>query len=158
METSSTAVGSEAADAFAQGYAALQRGEAGLAASQQARFPALKARVATRPDYTRPGSVDALAKALDAAIAFQAGHQDEALVLLAEANRIEDGLPVEFGPPTIVKPTWELRGEFLLAMDRPREAKDAFTRSLALQPNRWLSVQGLAAANQALQTAGQGGR
>ena len=158
METSSTAVGSEAADAFAQGYAALQRGEAGLAASQQARFPALKARVATRPDYTRPGSVDALGMALDAAIAFQAGHQDEALVLLAEANRIEDGLPVEFGPPTIVKPTWELRGEFLLAMDRPREAKDAFTRSLALQPNRWLSAQGLAAANQALQTAGQGGR
>ncbi len=154
LETSGTSTGSEAADAFAQGYAALQRGEAGLAAAQQARFPALQARAATRPDDTMPGSVDALAKALDAAVAFHAGHRDEALLLIAEANRIEDGLPVEFGPPTIVKPTWELRGELLLAMSRPREAKDAFQRSLALQPNRLLSVDGMAAAERALASTG----
>jgi predicted Zn-dependent protease len=61
-------------------------------------------------------------------------------------------MPVEFGPPSIVKPTWELRGEMLLAMNRPDEAKQAFARSLALQPNRWLSVEGLAAADQALAT------
>ncbi len=156
LETSGTIVGAEAADAFAQGYAALHRGEPAIATAQQARFPALKERVASRPDYTLPGAVHALAKALDAAIAFQAGHRDEALLLIAEANQIEDGLPVEFGPPTIVKPTWELRGEFLLAMNRPLEAKEAFTRSLALQPNRLLSVRGLADANRALNAKGQG--
>jgi len=149
-----TSVGSEAADAFAQGFAALQRGDPAAAATEQARFPALKVRVASHLDATQPGTVDALAKALDAAIAFQAGHQDEALLLIAEANHIEDGMPVDFGPPTIVKPTWELRGEMLLAMHRPREAKDAFTRSLALQPNRLLSVQGLAAANHAMEASG----
>jgi len=101
--------------------------------------------------------VHALAKALDAVVAFQAGHRDEALVLIAEANHIEDGLVVEFGPPTIVKPTWELRGEMLLAMSRPREAHDAFVRSLALQPNRLLSVQGLAAAERAMAATGHGG-
>jgi tetratricopeptide (TPR) repeat protein len=157
LAVSRTLVGSEAADAFAQGYAALQRDEPGIAAAEQARFPALKARVASRPDATQPGTVDAMAKALDAAIAFQAGHRDEALVLIAEANRIEDGLVVEFGPPTIVKPTWELRGEMLLAMNRPREAHDAFARSLALQPNRLLSVQGLAAAERAMTTTGHSG-
>jgi len=157
LEASNAIVGSEAADAFAQGYAALQRGEPAVAAAQRERFPELRARVASRPDYTLPGVVHALAMALDAAIAFQEGNREEALLLLDEANRIEDDLPVEFGPPSIVKPTWELRGEFLLAMDRPGEAADAFSRSLALQPNRWLSVQGLAAANQALATQ-PGGR
>ncbi len=149
LATSNTAVGAEAADAFARGFAALQRGEPDVAAGQLGQFPALKARVEGRPDYTLPGSVNALAKALEAAIAFQAGHRDEALVLIDEANRIEDGLPVEFGPPTIVKPTWELRGEFLLAMNRPMEARAAFTRSLAMQPGRLLSLQGLAAATTA---------
>jgi tetratricopeptide (TPR) repeat protein len=157
LAVSRTSVGSEAADAFAQGYAALQRGEPGTAATQQERFPALTARVASRPDATQPGTVAALAKALDAAVAFQAGRRDEALVLIAEANHIEDGLTVEFGPPTIVKPTWELRGEMLLAMNRPREAQDAFTRSLALQPNRLLSMQGLAAAERALAMTGHSG-
>jgi len=157
LAVSRTSVGSEAADAFAQGYAALQRGEPGVASTEQARLLALKARVASRPDATQPGTVDALAKALDAVVAFQAGHRDEALVLIAEANHIEDGLVVEFGPPTIVKPTWELRGEMLLAMSRPREAHEAFVRSLALQPNRLLSVQGLAAAERAMATTGHGG-
>lgn len=157
LAVSRTSVGADAADAFAQGYAALQRGDTAAAVAQQQRFPGLRARVASRPDFTQPGTVDALAKALDAARAFQAGHPDEALLLIAEANRYEDGLAVEFGPPSIVKPTWELRGEMLLAMDRPREARDAFLRSLALQPNRLLSVQGLAAAERALATTGRTG-
>ncbi|HQR17478.1 MAG TPA: hypothetical protein PK948_03860 [Gemmatimonadales bacterium] len=157
LAVSRTTVGADAADAFAQGYAALQRGDAGAAAEQQQRFPALRARVASRPDATQPGTVDALAKALEAAVAFKAGRRDEALVLIAEANRAEDGLAVEFGPPAVVKPTWELRGEMLLAMDRPQEAREAFVRSLALQPNRLLSVQGLAAAERALAATGRRG-
>ena len=103
-------VGSEAADAFAQGYAALQRGEPAVAATERARFPALRAQGRFAPGRYQPATVEALAKALDAAIAFQAGHQDEALLRIAEANQIEDAMAVEFGPPTIVKPTWELRG------------------------------------------------
>jgi tetratricopeptide (TPR) repeat protein len=149
LAVSRTTVGSEAADAFALGYAALQRGEPAAASAERARFPALQARVASRPDATQPGTVDALANALDAAIAFQAGRTDDALALVAEATRIEDALVVEFGPPTIVKPTWELRGEMLLAMNRPREAQQAFTRSLAMQPGRLLSLEGLAAAARA---------
>ncbi len=146
LETSNTSVSSEAVDAFAQGYAALHRGEPETASAQLRRFAALRDRVAASPDYSLPGAVDALDKALEAAIAFQAGLRDEALLLIGEANQIEDGLPVEFGPPTIVKPTWELRGEFLLAMDRPQEAQAAFTHALAMQPRRLLSLEGLAQA------------
>ncbi|HEX5005311.1 MAG TPA: hypothetical protein VFV65_08335 [Gemmatimonadales bacterium] len=157
LAVSRTTVGAEAADAFAQGYAALQRGDGAAAAVEQARFPELKVRVASRPDYTQPGTVDALSKALDAAIAFHAGQRAQALVLIAEATQYEEALAVEFGPPTIVKPTWELRGELLLAANRPRDAKFAFDRSLALQPGRLLSLQGLAAAERALQATGQAG-
>lgn len=142
-------VGAEAADAFAQGYAALQRGEPALAAVQRVRLQDVQARAASQPGYTQPGTVGALAKALDAAIAFQAGRSDDALALVTEANRIEDALPVEFGPPIIVKPTWELRGEMLLAMNRPREAQAAFARSLAMQPGRLLSLEGLVVAARA---------
>jgi hypothetical protein len=152
LTVSRATVGSEAADAFAQGFGALQRNEAGAALAQQARLQSLLVKAASRPDYTPPDAVAALAKSLDAALAFHAGRAEDAVGLITEANRLEDGMVVEFGPPTIVKPTWELRGEMLLAMNRPRESKAAFVRSLALQPNRLLSVQGLAAAERAMAT------
>ncbi len=142
-------VGAEASDAFARGFAAVQRGELGAAAAHQSRFASLLPRAEARVDDTQPGTVLALARALEAAIAFRKGQQGRALTLIAEANAAEDALAVEFGPPSVVKPTWELRGEMLLAMKRPQEAQEAFTRSLALQPGRWLSLRGLATAARA---------
>lgn len=147
LETSRVSVGAEASDAFVQGYSALDRGDVEGAAAQRERLAQLEARVATRPDATQPATVIALARALDAVTAWKAGRREEALAFLDEANRAEDAQAVEFGPPAVVKPTWELRGELLLAMNRPAEARTAFERSLALQPGRLLSVQGLAEAS-----------
>lgn len=146
MEVTGATVGAEAADAFTRGFAALRRGDAGAAAPQLERLAQLQRRVEGRPDYTQPGTVLALTRALEAAVALEAGEPDTALRLIAEANAAEDGQAVEFGPPTIVKPTWELRGEMLLSLGRAAEAREAFTRSLALQPGRRLSLEGLAAA------------
>ena len=58
-------------------------------------------------------------------------------------------MAVEFGPPTVVKPTHELLGEMLLATGRPAEAQQAFTQALAQYPKRLLSLRGLAAAARA---------
>jgi cytochrome c-type biogenesis protein CcmH/NrfG len=55
-------------------------------------------------------------------------------------------LPVDFGPPELVKPVHELLGEWLLEARRPKEAEQAFTRALALAPGRLRSLQGLVRA------------
>jgi hypothetical protein len=47
-----------------------------------------------------------------------------------------------FGPPAIVKPSSELYGEFLLEMNRPAEAMQAFDESLKRAPRRRLSLEG----------------
>ena len=64
------------------------------------------------------------------------------------ASRL-DTMAFDFGPPVMVKPPHELLGELLLAVDRPGEAADAFTRSLQLAPLRSLSLLGLARAHKA---------
>jgi len=47
-----------------------------------------------------------------------------------------------YGPPSIVKPSNEMYGEWLLENGRPKEALVQFEKSLELAPNKRLSVQG----------------
>jgi tetratricopeptide (TPR) repeat protein len=128
-----------AADAFARAYAALRSGNAGTHEEWRERL----ARLAE-------GSADevtaVLTLLLEAAEAHAAGADDRAIGLLREAAAREEKLPVEFGPPVIVKPSFELLGEVLLAAGRAEEAVAAFRRSLELAPKRWLSLRGLAQA------------
>ena len=138
--------GARAAESFALGLAAARRGDRPAALVEQARLDALVAEPATPGDETQQGTVVALARSLAAAVAFDAGDRDRALALLSEASAGEEGMAVEFGPPGVVKPTFELRGEFLLAMGRPAEAQQAFARALAMYPKRLLSLRGLAVA------------
>ena len=55
-------------------------------------------------------------------------------------------MPLEFGPPDVVKPTHELLGELLLAQGKPAEAQQEFVRALGLTPRRTPSLLGLARA------------
>ncbi|HRZ10241.1 MAG TPA: tetratricopeptide repeat protein [Gemmatimonadales bacterium] len=141
--------GARAADAFAIGYAALQRGDQAAAAAEGARLRAIVAETGAPGDETQSGTVHALDIALAAASAFHDGQVETALRLIREAAASEDALAVEFGPPTVVKPTNELLGEMLLAMGRPAEAQEAFTQALAQYPQRLLSLRGLATAARA---------
>ncbi|MFS8085039.1 MAG: hypothetical protein ACMG6H_05365, partial [Acidobacteriota bacterium] len=65
---------------------------------------------------------------------------------LRQAIGLEETLPIDFGPPTIDKPTHELLGEFLLRRNRKDEARAEFQKALARTPGRRLSEKGLAAA------------
>ena len=47
------------------------------------------------------------------------------------------------GPPRLLKPTQELFGEFLLSINRPKEAYDQFQAALKVSPGRILSLKGL---------------
>ncbi len=62
---------------------------------------------------------------------------------LREAVRLEETLPIAFGPPTIEKPTHEMLGEFLMRRGRKDEARKAFEQAVARAPGRRSAVTSL---------------
>ena len=62
---------------------------------------------------------------------------------MRDAATLEDGLPIEFGPPAIDKPSRELLGEMLLSQGKPAEARAAFEQALTRTPERTASLRGL---------------
>jgi predicted Zn-dependent protease len=81
---------------------------------------------------------------LSALVKFAQGKRDEALAIMRNATQREDAMPVEFGPPAVLKPTHELYGELLLEAGKPGEAYQQFTAALKLAPRRARSLVGLA--------------
>jgi predicted Zn-dependent protease len=92
---------------------------------------------------TVPGILE---RELRAMLMLEDGKRNEAVALIREASRLEDAIPVEFGPPDIVKPSHELLGEILLASGQAAEAQREFTRALELAPGRARSLLGLGRA------------
>ena len=76
--------------------------------------------------------------------AIAAGRREAGLAALRKAAEIEASMPVEFGPPVIDKPSYELLGEELLAAGRSRDAAEAFRQALKLAPGRQQSTVALA--------------
>lgn len=128
-----------AADAFATGYAALLRGDRARADAAATMLRGLQ----TDDASTAPRI---LSLELRAAILAASDKPDAAVALLREATKLEDAMPLEFGPPAIVKPSHELLGEVLLDAGRAAEAQREFTRALELTPGRSRSLVGLARA------------
>jgi Flp pilus assembly protein TadD len=89
---------------------------------------------------------DVLSREIRALLHLQSGDTSAALTLLVDATKLEDAIPLEFGPPDIVKPSHELLGEVLLASGRAAEAQRAFVRALELAPGRARSLLGLGRA------------
>jgi tetratricopeptide (TPR) repeat protein len=75
-----------------------------------------------------------------------AGRPTEAIDALRAAAEAERALPTGMGPPRPIKPAQELLGEVLLETGRAAEARDAFDAALRRNPNRSISVLGLARA------------
>lgn len=73
-----------------------------------------------------------------------------AVRLVRQAAAVEDRLPLEFGPPGIVHPSYELLGE-LLVVENPAAAVKAYQRALELAPGRSRALLGL------VQAAGEAG-
>jgi len=145
---------------FADGYGALNAGD--LEGARQA-LATLEAKI----EESSPGSLDKQVewysevsngtiadatvqmKSLAALVALEEGKTDRALRLLDEATAIESSRPLEYGPPSIVKPSHELYGEVLVALDRPDDARTQFELGLERAPRRSLSLTGLASAAEA---------
>ena len=61
---------------------------------------------------------------------------------LKQAVELETNISFAYGPPTVVKPSFELYGEWLLENNKPKEALQQFDYSLKAAPGRLLSVKG----------------
>ncbi|MEZ4586606.1 MAG: hypothetical protein R2909_09430 [Gemmatimonadales bacterium] len=136
-----------AMERFGQGYRAAGRGasaEVDLAREAIERLQGER----NAPDFYggQPTVLRILALELRALGERLDGRLDAAVATLREASEIEAGLPVEFGPPDVAKPSFELLGETLLAADRPAQAVEAFQRALSMQPGRSAALAGLVEA------------
>ena len=90
---------------------------------------------------------------LHALLAAAEGKTQDAITELQRMATKEHAMPLEFGPPSIEKPTDELLGELLLQLHRPAEARDAFQTALARTPGRRLTVEALARADREIVAA-----
>ena len=99
---------------------------------------------------TSRGYVEVIGKTLRGYMEWKDGKRDDALKTFGDAAAQEASLPMPFGPPVGIKSPRESRGELLLEMKRPAEAKVEFEKALARTPMRTAVLLGLARAEKAL--------
>jgi tetratricopeptide (TPR) repeat protein len=76
---------------------------------------------------------------VESLILIEEGETEQGLAVLNDAVAAESELPVDFGPPSIVKPSYELLGDVMSDLGRYDEAIDAYEMQLVRTPNRRLS-------------------
>ncbi len=86
---------------------------------------------------------------LRALLAWKQEDSEAAESYLREATALESEISYSYGPPEVVKPSWELYGEWLLAMDRPAEALEQFAYARERGPKRQRALRGQLAAARA---------
>ena len=91
-------------------------------------------------DDQRAAGMRRLASQLEAMTAWSKGERERAITILREVAPTE---PNNASLPPTVIPSYELLGEFLLAMDRKSEAAEAFGKVLELRANRAAAVRGM---------------
>lgn len=143
-----------AAHLFAEGFAAVKRGDLAAAeaalsdlerASQAGAHDGHHGPARTLSPAEREG-ISVTTTQLRGLVAIAKGERDAGIVLLQDAAKAEDVMPYEYGPPFPVKPARELLGEALLEAGRTAEAAAQFTLALRRNPGRVAAQRGLAAA------------
>ena len=132
---------------FADGYAALQRGDFVAAEAATARTAGLLLQPAEAEESPSADAFfEIMAQELAGLAAYRRGDREGGLNVVERASTRYEAVPFEFGPPVPVKPPQELAGEMLLEMGRPAEALAYFDRSLRLAPRRSQALLGVARA------------
>ncbi|MCB9267423.1 MAG: tetratricopeptide repeat protein [Lewinellaceae bacterium] len=83
-------------------------------------------------------------------LAMVEGREVDAERWLKEATSVQDNASYSYGPPEVVKPSYELYGEWLLEQGRPEEALEQFGRALKRGPQRVRALKGQMEAARAL--------
>jgi tetratricopeptide (TPR) repeat protein len=136
-----------AIDAYTSAYAARKVGNEAQAREHYEELLRRARGTLVADAYSANGSVtDVLIRQMRGLFRLDESDTASALALLRDAAKVEDAIPMEFGPPDVVKPSHELLGEVLLQLGRAREAQREFTRALELAPGRARSLLGLGRA------------
>jgi pentatricopeptide repeat protein len=99
------------------------------------------------PSINEVNSVKVLECELQAMLALYNKDEKTAEKWMQEATLMEDKTAFTYGPPNIVKPSFELYGEWLLDQNRKEEAKDQFQKVLERAPKRRLAMKGMSMVN-----------
>jgi len=135
---------------FGTGFAAARAGQPTEAAAALQRLSrardALTATVAESNEERDVALARDWARILEGQLTAVINGMAASIAALQELAIAEERMPIEFGPPAIDKPSYELLGEALLAANRPSDALAAFEKALARAPERTTSLVGLATA------------
>ena len=94
-------------------------------------------------------TMDVMVAELRAMRLLGAGRPNDAIRLMQQTAAHDDGMPFEFGPPAVAKPTHELLGEMLLSQERAAEAQKEFESALKRTPGRSMTLLDLERASRA---------
>jgi tetratricopeptide (TPR) repeat protein len=144
---------------YANALAAIRRGDLSSAREAASRSESARQRaLAWRKEqkYDDPQEDERLlilTEQLHALLTAAEGKSQDAVTELQRIAAKEHAMPLEFGPPSVYKPTDELLGETLLQLNRPSEARNAFQAALARTPGRRLVLEDLARTDKEMAAA-----
>jgi len=95
------------------------------------------------PTINEVNSIKVLHYELRASMALLDKDDKAAEKWMLKAIETEETTTFSFGPPNIVKPSYELYGEWLVSENRKEEAKKQFAKVLERAPKRRISLKGL---------------
>ena len=95
---------------------------------------ALASRGSFADEYRR--RADMLDQEIHALLLLDERRTPDAVDLLRRAAAAEEAMPIEFGPPFVDNPAFELLGEVLLQVDRAADAVRAYDDALRRTPKR----------------------
>ncbi len=131
---------------FARALGAARTGDIAAAEASVARLAALHSEQAARQESYWTQQVAIQHEVAGAWLAFARSERHRALAMLRAAADAEDATEKSAVTPGPLAPARELLGEMLLASGDPRSALEAFTTTLAKEPNRFRALAGAAAA------------
>lgn len=95
------------------------------------------------PSVNEVNSVKVLEYELKSFMAMLNHDEKKAEKWMQEATELEESTTYTYGPPNIVKPSFELYGEWLVSQGRKEEALKQFDKVMERSPKRRLSIVGL---------------
>lgn len=95
------------------------------------------------PNLALRASIAATRLQGEALVKLRAGDTTGGISALKQAAELEAAAPLEFGPPMVAKPSFELLGDELLRLKRNTDAAAAYGSQIMRTPGRTLTIDGL---------------
>jgi tetratricopeptide (TPR) repeat protein len=140
----------EAIAQFAHGLGAAHLGKVDEASAASSRLQELEATARKAGEDLFARNIQVLRLDLNAWLAHMKQQTQSSVALMREAAELEASTPKAPVTPSPTLPAYELFGDLLMELKKPKEALAAYQRSMELYPKRFNSLLGAARAARAL--------